>query len=54
MDSVTLIEELERLQNEFGPGKCQLPDFAEATFWVNIDRIEFDTVTQTYRFVSDN
>jgi hypothetical protein len=54
MDSVELIEELERLQNEFGRGKCQLPDFAEAQFWNDITRIEFDTVTQTYRFVSDN
>lgn len=53
MDSMELMEELERLQHEFGRGKCQLPDPLER-WWNDIDRIEFDAATQTYRFVSDS
>lgn len=53
MESTQVIEELERLQNEFGPGKCQIPDPVER-WWYDVDRIEFDTVTQTFRFVSDH
>lgn len=53
MDSVEIMEELERLQNEFGPGKCQLPDPLER-WWHDIDRVDFDPATQTYRFVPDS
>jgi len=53
VNSVEIIEELERLQNEFGPGKGQLPDPLEG-WWHDIDRIDFDPSTQTYRFVPDS
>lgn len=45
-----MIEELIRLQEEFGRGKCQVPDLVEA-WWYDIDHIQFDVVTQTFRFV---
>jgi hypothetical protein len=48
-----LLEELERLQHEFGRGKVQLPDPVER-WWYDVDRVEFDTETQSYRFVSDH
>jgi hypothetical protein len=54
LDSVEIIEELERLQGEFGPGKVQIPDPLEAQWWYEVDRVEFDSVTQTYRMVSDH
>ena len=47
-----ILEELERLVMEFGDGKGKLPDSFEA-WWYDVDRIEFDNVSQTYRFVSD-
>jgi hypothetical protein len=50
VESHEIIEELERLQTEFGPGRCQFPDPLEA-WWNDIDHIQFDSVTQTYRFV---
>jgi hypothetical protein len=53
VDSVEIMEALERLQNEFGQGKCQLPDPLQG-WWYDIDRIEFDPSTQTYRFVPDS
>jgi hypothetical protein len=51
VESHEIIEELERLQTEFGPGRCQLPDTLENAWWYDIDHIQFDPVTQTYRFV---
>ena len=54
MDSVEIIERLEQLQSEFGAGKCQLPDPLEGAWWYDIDHIDFDPLTQTYRFVPDS
>jgi hypothetical protein len=54
VDSHQIIEELERLQTEFGGGKCQFPDPLQGTWRNDIDRIEFDPGTQTYLFVSDS
>lgn len=51
VESQEIIEELERLQTEFGRGRCQLPDQMEHAWWYDIERIDFDPVTQTYRFV---
>jgi hypothetical protein len=48
-----LIEEIERLQAEFGRGKCQLPDPLEG-WWHHVSHIEFDPATQTYRFVPED
>jgi len=49
-----IIEELERLQTEFGRGKCQLPDPLEGSWWEDIASIDFDPGTQTYRFVPNS
>lgn len=54
MDSMEIIEELERLQTEFGVGKCQLPDPLENAWWHGISHIDFDPQTQTYRFVPES
>jgi hypothetical protein len=51
VESSEIIEELERLQTEFGKGRCQVPDTLENAWWYDIDHIQFDPVTQTYRFV---
>jgi hypothetical protein len=51
VESHEIIEELERLQTEFGAGRCQLPDQLGEPWWYDIDHIQFDPVTQTYRFV---
>jgi hypothetical protein len=53
VDSVELMEKMDRLQNEFGRGKCQLPDPLQG-WWHDITDVEFDPATQTYRFVPDS
>jgi len=53
VDSVEAIEELTRLQHEFGPAKLKVPDPIEAQWRNDIDRIEFDSETQTFLLVSD-
>lgn len=52
MESPEALEEIERIQNEYGPCKLQIPDAVEP-WWYTVDRIEFDPGTQTIRFVSD-
>ncbi len=52
MKATEILEELERKVNEFGDGEGKIPDPIEA-WWYDVDRVEFDTGTQTYRFVSD-
>lgn len=46
------IEEIERIQNEFGACKLQLPDPFEA-WWYDVTRIEYDPQSQAIRMVSD-
>jgi hypothetical protein len=53
MDSVQALEEIERIQNEFGSCKLQIPDPVER-WWYDVDRIEFDTESQAIRLVSDH
>jgi hypothetical protein len=48
-----VIEVLERQVHEFGDGEAQIPDPIER-WWYDIDRVEFDQVTQTHRIVSDH
>jgi hypothetical protein len=48
-----LIEELERLQEEFGRGTCQLPEPLSG-WWDTISHIDFDPGTQAYRFVPEH
>lgn len=52
MDSREALEEIERIQNEFGICKMQLPAELEA-WWYDITRIEFDPEAQAIRLVSD-
>jgi len=52
VDSVQGLEEIERIQNEYGPCTMQIPDPVEA-WWYNVTRIEFDPDAQAIRFVSD-
>lgn len=52
LDSVQALEEIERIQNEYGPCKVQIPDPVEA-WWYNVTRIEFDPEAQAIRLVSD-
>ena len=47
-----LLEEVERIQNEFGKCKIQIPDPIEA-WWYDVTRVEFDTEAQAIRLVSD-
>jgi hypothetical protein len=54
MMATEIVEELERLINEFGDGHGQIPDQLEHAWCNNVDRVEFDHVTQTYRFISDH
>lgn len=51
--SVEAIEELERIQHEFGPAKLMMPDPIEAQWRVPVTRFEFDSETQTILVVSD-
>jgi hypothetical protein len=53
VDSVEALEEIERIQNEFGRAKLQIPDPVER-WWYDVDRIEFDPVSQAIRLVSDH
>jgi hypothetical protein len=53
VESPELMEELDQLQAEFGPGKCKLVDQYEERWLADITRIEFDPVNQVYIFVSD-
>jgi hypothetical protein len=53
VDSVRVLEEIERLQNEFGASRVQIPDPVER-WWYDIDRIEFDSEAQAIRLVSDH
>lgn len=52
MKATELIEELERLVNEFGDGECQIPDALE-NWWYPVDRVEREPGDNRYRFVSD-
>lgn len=52
MDSVQALEEIERIQNEFGACKLQVPDSVEL-WWYDVTRIEFDPEAQAIRLVSD-
>lgn len=53
MKSTDALEEIERLQNEFGECVLQIPDPVEH-WWYNVDRIEFDPEAQAIRLVSDH
>ena len=53
MDSTEALEEIERIQNEFGACKLQIPDPVER-WWYDVDRVEFNPETQTIRLVSDH
>ena len=52
MLSTEVLEEIERIQNEFGPCRVQLPDSVER-WWYDVTRVEFDTESQAIRLVSD-
>jgi hypothetical protein len=52
LDSVQVLEEIERLQNEFGKSKVQIPDPVER-WWYDVTRVEFDAEAQAIRLVSD-
>lgn len=52
MDSLKILEEVERIQNEFGVCKVQIPDSVER-WWYDVTRVEFDTEAQAIRLVSD-
>jgi hypothetical protein len=52
VDSVQALEEIERLQHEFGPARVQIPDPVER-WWYDVTRIEFDTEAQAIRLVCD-
>ena len=52
MDSAEVVEEIERLQHEFGKCRVQLPDPVER-WWYDVTRVEFDTEAQAIRLVSD-
>lgn len=53
VDSAEAIEELVRLQNEFGVARLKVPDPIEAQWRNDVDRMEFDSETQTILLVSD-
>jgi hypothetical protein len=53
VNSAQALEEIERIQNEFGICEMQLPDPVER-WWYKIDRIEFDSEAQAIRLVSDH
>lgn len=53
MYSDELVEEVERLQREFGRAQVQLPDPVER-WWYAVDRVEFDPEAQAIRLVSDH
>jgi hypothetical protein len=52
LDSLQLLEEVERLQHEFGKCKIQIPDSVER-WWYDVTRVEFDSEAQAIRLVSD-
>jgi hypothetical protein len=52
VDSVQVGEEIDRLQNEFGVCKIQIPDPVES-WWYEVTRVEFDPEAQAIRLVSD-
>lgn len=53
MLSPEVLEEIERIQNEFGACRLQIPDPVER-WWYDVTRVEFDSETQAIRLVSDN
>lgn len=53
MFSDELLEEIERLQTEFGRARLQIPDPVER-WWYDVDRVEFDPEAQAIRLVSDH
>lgn len=53
MKATEAIEELERIVNEFGDVELKTPDPVEATWRNPVDRIEFDSESQSILFVSD-
>lgn len=53
MWSDELIEEIERLHTEFGRARVQVPDPVER-WWYDLDRIERDAETNTFRLISDH
>lgn len=52
MDSVQILEEIERLQTEFGKSRVQIHDPVEL-WWYDVTRVEFDSEAQAIRLVSD-
>jgi hypothetical protein len=52
VDSVEVLEEIERLQNEFGKCRVQIPDPVER-WWYDVTRVEWVPEEQAIRLVSD-
>lgn len=52
MYSDEVLEEIERLQHEFGRSVVQMPDPVER-WWYTVTRVEFDAESQSIRLVSD-
>jgi hypothetical protein len=53
VDSVTALEEIERIQNEHGAARLQIPDPVEM-WWYDVTRIEWDPDAQAIRLISDH
>lgn len=53
MKATEIIEDLERLVNEFGDGEGQIPDPLEPGWTNSITRIEREPGSNAYRFISD-
>jgi hypothetical protein len=53
VQSTEALEEIERIQNEFGVCKLQIPDPVER-WWYTVDRVEFDAEAQAIRLISDH
>jgi hypothetical protein len=53
VNSLQALEEIERIQNERGVCKLQVPDPVER-WWYDVDRVEFDPDAQAIRLVSDH
>lgn len=52
MESPAVLEEIERLQHEFGVARVQIPDPVER-WWYDVTRVEFDSEAQAIRLVCD-
>lgn len=53
MKATEAIEELERIVAEFGDAELKMPDPLEAAWRNDVDRIEFDSESQSILCVSD-